>query len=213
MNSIRLSGVTPRFLSDNNATSDIWRQEVAFRKGDNYLVAAHSGSGKSSLVAYICGERTDYSGDILLDDHRVETLKPRRWNRVRQQHISCIFQGLRLFADLSAWENIVLKNNLTNCKSNGEIMQMIETAGLSAKKDEKAGKLSFGQQQRIAIIRALCQPFDFLLADEPFSHLDDANISVMSRMMTSELHRQGAGMILCSLGASYPFAYRQHLKL
>jgi ABC-type lipoprotein export system ATPase subunit len=213
MDSIRIGSVTPRFLSDNTAASDVWRQEVMFQKGNYYLIAAHSGSGKSSLVAYICGERTDYSGDIMLDDSKVETLKPRQWNTLRQQKISCIFQGLRLFAELSAWENIALKNNLTKHKSNGEIMQMIETAGLSTKKDEKAGRLSFGQQQRIAIIRALCQPFDFLLADEPFSHLDDTNISIMAKMMTDELHRQGAGMILCSLGASYPFTYRQQLKL
>jgi ABC-type multidrug transport system ATPase subunit len=67
--------------------------------------------------------------------------------------------------------------------------------------------LSLGQRQRVAIIRALCQPFDFLLMDEPFSHLDDDNIAILTELIGSEVEKQKAGMILTSLGSEYNFTY------
>jgi ABC-type lipoprotein export system ATPase subunit len=214
MDSIQIRFVVPHFLSDAvTPASEVWRNEVTFRKGEHCLVAAHSGSGKSSLLAYVFGERSDYDGDVLFDNRKTQLLKAQEWNAVRQGHISFVFQGLRLFPTLTAMENIAIKNRLTGYKTRAEILALLDAAGLADKTDEKAGRLSFGQQQRVAIIRALCQPFDFLLADEPFSHLDDVNTGVMAEIIAQELQRQGAGMILCSLGPQYPFAYQHHLKL
>ena len=79
------------------------------------------------------------------------------------------FQDLRIFTELSALENVQLKNNLTGCKKKKEILSFFEQLGIADKINVKAGKLSFGQQQRVAFIRALCQPFDFLFLDEPIS--------------------------------------------
>ena len=75
------------------------------------------------------------------------------------------------------------------------------------KKEEKAGKLSFGQQQRVAFVRSLCQPFDFILLDEPISHLDDENAAIMAQLLTEEADRQGAGIIVTSIGKHLPMHY------
>ena len=75
------------------------------------------------------------------------------------------------------------------------------------------GTLSFGQRQRIAIIRALCQPFDFLLLDEPFSHLDEANIKAASQLIKNECEAQGSSFILVSLGEEYYFDYTHKIIL
>ena len=85
--------------------------------------------------------------------------------------------------------------------------------GITDKQDAKVGRMSFGQQQRVALIRALCQPFDFLFVDEPISHLDDTNSEIMGRIMTTEAKRQGAGIIATSIGKHMELPYEQVFKL
>ncbi|MDR0295075.1 MAG: ATP-binding cassette domain-containing protein [Prevotellaceae bacterium] len=213
MNSISLNNVLPSFLSDAPVASEIWGRDIAFAKGEYVLVTAVSGAGKSSLLSYIFGERCDFSGTITYGQQPLEVIKAKYWSQLRSRHISYVFQGLRLFSDLTALENILIKNRLIGQKTAAEIYAMLDAAGLADKKQEKAGRLSFGQQQRIAVIRALCQPFDFLLLDEPFSHLDDANISIVSSLIEQELRSRGAGLLLCSLGQEYSFNYHHHFKL
>lgn len=77
----------------------------------------------------------------------------------------------------------------------------------------KAGKLSFGQQQRVAFIRALCQPFDFLFLDEPISHLDDDNSRIMGELIIAEAKAQGAGVIATSIGKHIELPYNHILQL
>ena len=77
----------------------------------------------------------------------------------------------------------------------------------------EVGKMSFGQQQRVALIRALCQPFDFLFMDEPISHLDEVNATNMSRILTDEAIKQGAGVIVTSIGKQLKLDYTKKLML
>ena len=73
--------------------------------------------------------------------------------------------------------------------------------------------MSFGQQQRVALIRALCQPFDFIFLDEPTSHLDDTNADIMATLLQEEATRQEAGMIVTSIGKHLNMDYQQIWKL
>ncbi|EFC76666.1 ABC transporter, ATP-binding protein [Segatella buccae D17] len=135
------------------------------------------------------------------------------WIRIRRRHISHLFQELRLFPELTAYENVEIKNKLTNFKSKKEITDWFDALGIGDKLDAKIGHMSFGQQQRVAMIRALVQPFDFILADEPISHLDDTNSRAMGDIMMSEAKRQGAGVIVTSIGKHIDLNYEQTLKL
>ena len=85
--------------------------------------------------------------------------------------------------------------------------------GIADKLDAKVGRMSFGQQQRVAMIRALVQPFDFLLADEPISHLDDINSAIMADIMMTEAKKQGAGVIVTSIGKHMELNYDKVYKL
>ena len=119
----------------------------------------------------IYGIRKDYRGTVLLNDQSVSQMSWREWSNLRKKNLSYIFQGLELFESLTARENILLKNNITGFQLPHRIEEMAQALGIEEFMGRKAGILSFGQQQRVAIIRALCQPFNFLLADECFSPL------------------------------------------
>ena len=214
MNKIQVNHVIPDFISDtDNSVSEIWSKELTFQRGKNYLIRASSGKGKSSLFSYIFGERTDYAGNILLDNLNISTLTSTQWLEIRKTSISCVFQGLRLFPELTALENIIIKNQLTNHKTLSEIRSLFERLGIENKLDEKVARLSFGQQQRVAVIRALCQPFDFILMDEPFSHMDKENIIIVADIIREELAQRNASLLLSTLGEEYPFDYQQRLEL
>ena len=214
MNKIQLIDTLPNvFLSRSDIMSDIWQQKVTFEKGGLYLVEANSGTGKSSLCSYIFGYRHDYQGQILFDGEDISQYAVGRWTEIRKRHIALLWQELRLFPELTAWENVQIKNKLTGFQKKKQIEEWFEMLGITDTQDAKVGRMSFGQQQRVALIRALCQPFDFLFVDEPISHLDDTNSEIMGRIMTAEAKRQGAGIIATSIGKHMELPYEQVFKL
>lgn len=214
MNHIHLQHTLPQvFASRDTITSQIWHQDIVFDKGKRYLIEAASGTGKSSLCSYLYGYRRDYQGIICFDERNIRSLSADQWTDIRKHSLSILFQELRIFPELTVLENILLKNRLTGHKKKKEILALLDTIGIPDKADEKAGKLSFGQQQRVAFVRSLCQPFDFILLDEPVSHLDDANNAIMSRLLMEETEKQGAGIIVTSIGKHLELAYDKTLRL
>ena len=193
------------FAGHDGIHSDVWLQDITLERSKRYLVSAESGTGKSSMCSYIYGYRQDYSGTITFDGKDILGLTIAQWCDVRQRHIAYLAQDMRLFGELTAIENVELKNRITGFKSRDEILRLFETMGIPDKVDSLASKLSIGQQQRVAIIRTLCQPCDFILLDEPVSHLDDENNRIVADLITQEAARQGAGIIATSVG--------NHLKM
>ena len=155
MESITLQQVLPDAFAGNPEPpkSDLWLHDVTFRKGEYYLVEAASGTGKSSLCSFLYGARTDYAGRILFDAADCRTLSVAQWGELRRRSLSRLFQDLRLFGELTVAENLALKNELTHFLTPDRIERLLEAAGIAGKRDTPAGKLSFGQQQRVAFIR------------------------------------------------------------
>lgn len=203
---ISLLNVLPDVFKGSEAetlisSSQIWlRDEVSFIRGRYYIIEAESGTGKSSLCAYIYGSRHDYSGRILFDGNDSRSLDIRRRCELRRRALAYLPQEMGLFPELTVMENIEIKNRLTGFRSRPEILSMLERLEIEAKADTPAARLSIGQQQRVAIVRALCQPFDFLLIDEPVSHLDARNNSIAAALIDEEASRQGASIIATSVG-------------
>lgn len=215
MESITLQQVVPDAFADDPVSreSDVWGRDVTFRKGEYYLVEAASGTGKSSLCSFLYGARTDYAGRILFDAADCRTLSVAQWGELRRRSLSMLFQDLRLFGELTVAENLALKNELTHFLTPDRIERLLEAAGIAGKRDTPAGKLSFGQQQRVAFIRCLCQPFDFILLDEPVSHLDAANGEVLSALLLEGAQAQGAGVIVTSVGSRLRLPYHKIFTL
>ncbi len=206
MEKITLNHTLPRvFAGHDGIHSQVWQQDITLERGKRYLISAESGTGKSSMCSYIYGYRQDYSGVIAFDSTDIRSLTVAQWCDIRTRHIAYLPQDMRLFGELTAMENVELKNRLTGFKSREEINRLFEVMGIADKVDSLASKLSIGQQQRVAIIRTLCQPCDFILLDEPVSHLDDENNRIVADLIIQEAARQGAGVIATSVG--------NHLKM
>ncbi|MDO4171820.1 MAG: ATP-binding cassette domain-containing protein [Prevotellaceae bacterium] len=214
MNKIIFDNVTPNvFKAVSNLNSDIWQTKAVFEKGKTYLVAAESGKGKSTFCSYIMGYRHDYSGSVLFDNEDITQFNAARWTQIRQCNISHVFQELRLFPELTALENILIKNQLTQHVDENKIMKWFDRFGIPEKINTKIGLMSFGQQQRVAMMRALSQPFDILLADEPTSHLDDRNSQIMAEIMLEEAQAKNACIIVTSIGKHMQLKYDKLLQL
>ena len=214
MQKIELKNALPRvFAGQTGIRSEVWLRPVAFERGKKYLVSAESGGGKSSLCAYLYGYRADYSGEILFDGKDIRGMSVAGWCGVRRGGIAYLPQELRLFPELTSYENVELKNRLTGYKKRSEILSMFERLGIAGKVDSPVAKMSIGQQQRVAVIRTLCQPCDFFLLDEPVSHLDAANNAIVAAMVEEEAGRTGAGVIATSVGNDLSIKAEEVLRL
>ena len=214
MNRITLQNTLPEvFAGKDCINSDVWHKNVELERGNFYLIEAASGTGKSSLCSYIYGYRNDYQGIICFDDNNIRSLSVKDWVDIRKRSLSMLFQDLRLFTELTALENVQLKNSLTGFKKKKEIKDLFFELGIGDKMNVPVGKMSFGQQQRVALIRSLCQPFDFLFMDEPISHLDEVNAKNMARIITEEAARQGAGVVVTSIGKHLELDYTKKMML
>ena len=214
MNTIILKHTLPQvFAQRSDIISDVWLKDIIFEKGKTYLLEANSGTGKSSLCSFVYGYRKDYQGRIFFDEQNILQLTVKQWVDQRKKHLALLWQDLRLFPELSAFENVQLKNKLTGFQKKKTLEEWFDRLGIDDKKNALVGQMSFGQQQRVALIRALCQPFDFLFADEPVSHLDDSNSQIMADILQEEVKKQGAGLIVTSIGKRMELPYDAVLRL
>jgi putative ABC transport system ATP-binding protein len=197
---ISLKNIVPQFLEKEKIQqSGIWEHEHIFTKGKKIQIVAPSGSGKTSLVHFLYGLRNDYNGDVLFDNKKIKELSVTTLAHIRATQMSIIFQDLRLFKDFSVLQNIEIKRLLAPYHKSSLINGMAERLGIANKLTQNAGTCSYGEQQRIAIIRALQQPFDFIIMDEPFSHLDENNSKKAMQLIEEEAVKRGAGIILADL--------------
>lgn len=213
ISNISLKNVLPRVFAGSERElpvkdSQVWLRELDFTAPNSYLIEAESGTGKSSLCSYIYGNRHDYSGEILFDGENIRTFSISQWCELRTRAIALLPQEMRLFPELTVKENILIKNRLTDFKTESEILEMLRRLEISEKTNQLVSRLSVGQQQRVAIVRALCQPFDFLILDEPVSHLDERNNKIVSSLIADEVKSQSASIIATSVGnkISLPFS-------
>lgn len=188
-------------------------QPIHFERGKNYCVEAASGIGKSSLLHFIGGFRTDYEGAITLDGRNIRTFSDDEKSALYRTELAYMFQDLRLFPNLTGYENVQIVNQQTHLRKKSEIRAWFEQLGLAEKWDQQARYLSWGQQQRVAFIRALCQPCSFLFLDEPVSHLDDANGRIMADILKKDQAERKYGIVATSLGKTLPIHYDQHIQL
>lgn len=205
IDTVTIEDALPRVFaaeSDNQAIrdSEVWLSTLRLVRPERYMIEAVSGAGKTSLCAFLFGQRQDYSGVIRFNDIDIRQFSIRDWCDVRRQHLAYLPQEPGLFGELTAMDNILVKNRLTDRYTEREIMEMLTLLGVEHKAQSPARLLSVGQGQRVALVRALCQPFDFLLLDEPVSHLDAQSNSAAAELVLRVVTDNNAGVIATSVG-------------
>lgn len=199
--------------SIEHGKESIWGKEIFLEQGKKIMLNASSGKGKSTFTNTIFGLRNDYEGELLFNNENTKKFNAEDWTLIRKKKISVVFQDLQLFDNLTVKENLLLKNSLEDIFTESELKEMLALLEIDHKWEDKCGILSMGQQQRLAIVRSLCQHFEFLILDEPFSHLDVANSSKCLDLINKRCDDLEAGFVLTSLGDEYNFTYDQILKL
>lgn len=212
---LSLQNIVPSALATRlqRTTSPIWGRELVLPMSSRILVQAPSGTGKSTLVHILYGLNRNYSGRLLWDSVLAATADDTTVSGMRTRQISIIFQDMRLFPDLSARENIELKRAQTGAVPRERTEDWAAKLGIADKMDNVVSTMSFGEQQRVSIIRGLAQPFQWLLMDEPFSHLDNSNRSLAATLISERVSEQDAGMLLADLEPNDLFPYTQILKM
>lgn len=211
---ILLQEIVPGYFEKEQiSSSEIWGRNISFTKGEHVYIVAPSGSGKTSLIHFIYGMRKDYAGMISYGDENIKKFSLEKFSTYRQKNLSIVFQDLRLFNDQTVRANIELKRQLNPYHPPAKIDDMAGRLGIRNKLNRLAKTCSYGEQQRIAIIRALMQPFDFLLLDEPFSNLDEQNRMKAFELIAEECKERKASMIFADLKELEFFKGQRILKL
>ena len=211
---LRIQQLLPVYFDEaRKSNSEIWGKDISFSKGEMIKIVAPSGSGKTSLVHFLYGMRQDYNGSILYGDKNIKQFGAEDFALHRKDNISVVFQDLRLFPEQTVGENLEIKRQLNPFHPSEKIKEMADRLGIGNKLQSKAKICSYGEQQRVSIIRSLLQPFDFLLLDEPFSHLDNNNSEKAMELMLEEAKQREACIIFADLERIDYFPYTKLFHL
>jgi putative ABC transport system ATP-binding protein len=211
---LTLKNLLPTYFEEERKNgSEIWGKELVFAKGEMIKIVAPSGSGKTSLVHFIYGMRNEYNGSISYGEKEIRPFGAEDYAVYRKDRISVVFQDLRLFPEQTVAENLEIKRQLNPYHPAEKIQEMADRLGIGNKLGSKARICSYGEQQRVAIIRSLLQPFDVLLLDEPFSHLDTDNSKKAMELMLEEAKLRNACIVFADLERIDYFPYTRLFHL
>jgi len=160
---------------------DLWvlkGVDVNIRKGEIVSIVGPSGSGKSTLLHILGTLDEPAKGDIFLQDKKINQLKGRQLAAFRNRHIGFVFQFHHLLPEFSALENVSIPGWIAGRKKREveeQAASLLNALGVGHRIDHKPGALSGGEQQRVAVARALINNPDIVFADEPTGNLDTAN--------------------------------------
>lgn len=200
MNEIKLAQLCPIYLEEEKIkNSEVWIKDIKFKQGEKVQIVAASGRGKTSFIHFLYGLRKDFTGNLTMNEVAIPKMDSEALAGLRSTQLSIQFQDLRLFNEHTGRENIEVKKKLVPYANSISITEMAKHLGVENKLDQPVQLCSYGEQQRIAIIRCLQQPFNFLLLDEPFGHLDEKNRENAMELILQQAAERKAGVILADL--------------
>jgi lipoprotein-releasing system ATP-binding protein len=159
--------------------------EVEISKGEVVSIVGPSGSGKSTLLHILGTLDVADKGEVVMNQVPLHTLSGKKLAAFRNKHIGFVFQFHHLLPEFSAIENVCIPGWLSGRKKSqvkDEAEQLLKLLGLSHRIENKPNQLSGGEQQRVAVARALINKPDIIFADEPTGNLDSANAKELHQL-------------------------------
>ena len=163
-------------------------------KGEFVVVAGASGAGKSTILNILGGMDTCTSGEILVDQTRIDTMKEKQLTDYRRYDIGFVFQFYNLVQNLTALENVELATEI--CRKPLDPATVLQEVGLQDRMNNFPSQLSGGEQQRVAIARALAKNPKLLLCDEPTGALDYVTGKQILKLLQDTCRKQGMTVII-----------------
>lgn len=166
-------------------------------KGETLALIGKSGSGKSTLLSLMSGLDRPDSGEIVISDKNIAALSEKDLTRFRASEMGIVFQQFHLVSTLTAMENVLLPLNLLK-KDNAEAraLELLESVGLTHRKNHLPSELSGGESQRVAIARALATSPSILFADEPSGNLDEETGAKVMDLLFKMVRDTGTTLVL-----------------
>ena len=176
-------------------------KDVSFflRKGEFCFLTGHSGAGKSTIMRLIHMAERPTRGEVRVSGYSSTQIRPREIALLRRK-IGVVFQDFRLLQDRTAAANIAFALEVTGTRRNvirAKVGRLLAQVGLAAKSEALPSELSGGEQQRVAVARALAHDPLVLLADEPTGNLDSRSGEALMEML-GELHAEGATLCIAT---------------
>ena len=166
--------------------------------GEELAIAGESGSGKSTFLNLIAGILTPDSGRVVMDGQEVTALKESARDRWRARSIGFVFQSFNLLQGYSCLENVLLAMSFGPGADQRRAEELLRRTGLGDRLHDRPRRLSWGQQQRVAVARALANRPKLVLADEPTGNLDSRNAAEVLSLIRETCREAGAALLMVS---------------
>ncbi|MBL7991333.1 MAG: ABC transporter ATP-binding protein [Candidatus Kapabacteria bacterium] len=213
MSLLHLQNVVKRLGSDKPTGKESSETERSFSlriptftlsKGSEMVIVGESGSGKTTLLHLIAGIITPDEGSIMLNGTDIATLPEAKRDRFRAAHVGCVYQTFNLLQGLTARENVLAATMFSGKKDNAEerSMMLLARLGLKEKMHRRPRELSIGEQQRVAVARALVNAPALVLADEPTASVDARNARTVIDTMRELAHDEGTSILVITHDAA-----------
>ena len=169
--------------------------DLTVRRGEFLAVMGPSGCGKSTLLHVMGLITPPDEGVIELDGQPLPTGQARR-NALRREHIGFVFQRFNLLNVLTARDNVAVSLRIRGKRDNGRVAELFEALGVTPESRRKPEQMSIGQQQRVAVVRALAHQPALLLADEPTGNLDSTNSQALLEILHQTNRKKGQTIVM-----------------
>jgi putative ABC transport system ATP-binding protein len=202
---IKLSNVCKRFADAQAETAALDGIDLQITQGEFIAIMGPSGSGKSTLLNIVGLIDSPSSGSYLFGDEELAHRSTSELAELRKRNIAYIFQSFHLIGDLTVHENVALPlryQQVPRGRRQVLVREVLELVGLDKRATQYPDQLSGGEQQRIAVARALVNDPKVILADEPTGNLDSKNGQEVMQMLAT-LNREGATIVIATHSASH----------
>ena len=182
---VELKLASKYYKTDTHVVEALRRISLTFERGEFVAVTGESGSGKSTLLRVICGLVPLDDGDLLLHGESCFSCSPEEWNEIRCREIGMIWQDYKLIEHYTVMDNVIMALRIAGIEEDVQerASEALQRAGLKDYENHKAGQLSSGQKQRLAIARAVAVSAPIILADEPTGNLDHQSSLEILRLL------------------------------
>lgn len=184
-------------LSISYTSKTIKFPDLTIEKGEHHLIIGESGSGKTSLLNILGGMLQPKTGDVIISDTDILSLKKSTLDFFRGNNLGFIFQTPHFIKSLNVLENLLMGQFCAGLKNKKtDAISFLDKVGLKNKLNAKISELSEGEKQRVSIVRGLLNAPKIILADEPTSALDDTSCNKVIDLMTGLSNEVDATLLI-----------------